>query len=54
MTKTRQKKYWYKYTHYECVLCSRGDTLKERVYSPRPREYLKRHSHVQELCGNHY
>ena len=50
-------KYWIKFTHYICVVCSRDETYRERVYfkdEPKPKEYYKRHIYIEEACGGHF
>jgi hypothetical protein len=54
MTKTRRKRYWYKYTHTECVLCGAGGTPKQRMYTKPPQKISERHIYEQFACGQHF
>ena len=54
MTKTRRKRYWYKYTHRECVLCGAGSTYKQRMYTKPPQRTSARHIHEQFACPEHF
>lgn len=51
---TRQYKYWYKETVYECPVCGRESVRwRERQYGERPDDYFKRHLlfHVYDYCN---
>ncbi len=55
MLDQKRQTYWYKYTHYTCVICGRWSDYKERVYDrPKPESYDNRHEYIEEVCGNHY
>lgn len=43
------KKYWYKFNIYECPVCGRGDSYKERVYT-KPSLKAKYTFH-SDYCG---
>jgi len=47
-------KYWYYITAYECVLCGRYTEYRERKYTPKPKDYWKRHKLHQDVCGRHF
>jgi hypothetical protein len=50
-----QQQYWYRFTHYECVMCGYCQTDKERVYDkPRPDRYEERHTYEQTTCSHHW
>ena len=38
-----KRKYWYKFFIYECPICGRGDTYKERQYTPKPEDGSERY-----------
>ncbi len=47
--------YWYLTHYYVCVLCSREDIHKSRVYNrPKPEEWDKRHIYHEEACSGHF
>lgn len=37
------KKYWYLFTIYECPVCGSQDVIRERRYTPKPKNYHERH-----------
>jgi hypothetical protein len=39
---TKTGKYWYLITIHECPLCGRGNTYRERQYSPKPEDPAQR------------
>ncbi len=52
---TRRKKmrpHWYKIEYTECVLCGSGDTIRERVYGKKPKNYTP--SFRQYACCEHF
>ena len=49
-----KKKYWYHITYTECVLCGRGETIRERVYGKKPKKFDKCVSYEQYACDNHF
>jgi hypothetical protein len=48
------RRYWYHITYTECVLCGRGDTIRERRYDPKPDEYNQRVGFEQYACEGHF
>ncbi len=47
MKKNKSKKYWYKITCVECPVCGSGETYRERQYTKRPKDIMKRHGYEQ-------
>lgn len=51
---TDKKKYWYFIIIQECPVCGRGETYKERRYTPKPEarnlryEYVEYYDHCEE------
>lgn len=46
--------YWYLTTYYECPICGKGDTSKERQYSEKPIEPHKRFVYEYDtVCAAH-
>ncbi len=50
----RKPPYWYFYTTYECALCGRTKRYKERKYTPKPDDRMKRGSWHQDACSEHF
>jgi len=49
------KKYWYKFTVYWCVLCGHETKYKERIYDkPKPDDYYERYIWIQTACSQHF
>lgn len=40
-------RYWYKFTMFECPVCGRGGTSKERKFTPKPKDAMQRYEFVQ-------
>ena len=51
---TKVMKYWYKIDIYECVLCGRTKTYRERKYTPRPDNANERIHFHQDGCSEHF
>ena len=50
-----KKTYWYLYTHRQCVLCQRNETIKERVYDKeKPERWEERHFYEEFACASHF
>lgn len=51
--KRKDKRYWYFFTHIECPQCGRLEDIKERRYTKKPRNGMKRHKYEQrwDYCG---
>jgi len=49
-----KKKYYYKITTEECVLCGRGSTTRERIYGKKPKDLSKVYYFIQYACSNHF
>lgn len=47
MKKNKSKKYWYKITYVTCPVCGSGETYRERQYTKRPKDIMKRHNYEQ-------
>lgn len=47
MKNKSKKKYWYKITCVECPVCGSGETYRERQYTKRPKDAMKRHEYKQ-------
>ncbi len=50
----RLGKYWYLFTHEECVLCWKFRVYKHRMYSAKPEDPADRHVFVQFACDGHF
>ena len=50
----KPRKYWYFVTLDECVLCSGGNTYRERRYTKKPKDPLKRMEYRQHACSHHF
>ncbi len=48
------KGYWYKFFIDECVLCGTGETVKVRMYSPKPENPGDRYEYSQDVCDSHF
>ena len=46
--KKRRKPHWYFITYFECPVCGRGSTLRERRYGKKPKVREKRYEFVQD------
>lgn len=46
------RQHWYRSTTTACPVCGRGDTVRERVYGPRPVSFEERYfySEVYDWC----
>lgn len=49
-----RKKYWYKYYFEECVICGRRIERKERQYTPKPKQRVRRYEERQYACESHF
>ena len=52
-TKKRKRKYWYKLTTTECVLCGKCQEYRERKYGRKPAAD-KRYHYEQLACDGHF
>lgn len=52
--KPQQRRHWYRIHMDACVLCGRGDTVRERVYGPKPKDPTKRYIYTDYACGDHF
>ena len=50
----RKRKYWYFITEWECPLCGRVETFRQRHYTRKPKAYCKRHEWFQRACESHF
>lgn len=50
----KNKKYYYKFTITECVLCGRGETTKERIYKDKPKDKSECYEFLQFACSEHF
>ncbi len=48
------RKYWLFITEYECVLCGRYATYRERRYDEKPKDWWNRHKRVEYACEEHF
>jgi hypothetical protein len=48
------RKHWYRIHVTECVICSAGDTIRERVYGKKPKDARKRYTYEQFGCSGHF
>ena len=48
---TPKPKYWYFIIYYECPVCGRQETLRERQSTPRPPRWEDRHEFVTRGCA---
>ena len=39
----KRRRYWYRVHFYDCPVCGRHETLRERVYGRKPKGYDKTH-----------
>ena len=46
--------YWFKYYHYECVICGKSTIEKEKVYGPKPKNHNERHVFRELACHRHF
>jgi len=53
-------RHWYRITVYECVICGRTDTNRERKYGQRPKDLPdgrpspERYEWHQVACSGHF
>jgi hypothetical protein len=52
--KKDKRKYWYYIYIEECVLCGRYSEVRERRYTPKPKEYWDRHQRTEYACNEHF
>lgn len=41
-----RKKYWYHTTIYECPVCGKSETIRERRFTPKPKVHTNRYKYV--------
>jgi hypothetical protein len=46
--------HWYLIHTEECVLCGRGSTWRERMFTPKPEDPADRYSFTQYACDTHF
>ena len=46
--------YWYLSELWECVLCGRTRTYRERQYGPKPDNYQARNIRHEDACPEHF
>ena len=51
---TPPRSYWYLTESWECVLCGRTHTYRERQYTPRPEDWLARNKRHDDACSEHF
>ena len=44
-----RKKYWYEKTVYYCPVCGREDVYRERVYTPKPKNWGDRNTFIEKF-----
>ncbi len=46
---------WYFITIYECALCSVGDIIRERRWTPKPKRICDCYEYIQQAaCAYHF
>jgi hypothetical protein len=45
---------WYLVSIFECPICSRSTTYRERRYDPKPTDPRQRTEIIADACGGHF
>ena len=45
---------WYFTTIYECAICARSETFRERRWSEKPDDPRERSEWIQTACSEHF
>lgn len=45
--KKKRRRRWYAITYHECPACGRGETYRERRYTPKPKRQGERVEHYE-------
>lgn len=56
-TKPKRKSlppHWYKFYTRECVLCGAGETIRVRMYTPKPTDQNECFDFEQFACSEHF
>lgn len=55
MPTIKRRGYWYQFYEWYCVLCSRTEVEKVRVYDrPKPKAWHERHLVEEGSCSSHF
>lgn len=55
MTDRPKRGYWIYTTYNWCVLCTKGDTFRERIYDrPKPKDPKERYEIIEFACNDHF